>query len=86
MAKSLTVAALAALVSTSYAAVCQNITIPVSIQARNGVFDLANPTNNIDSTNFALRMARQGHNYTNEILTGVRPTYPPLSTAALTCQ
>lgn len=74
MTKSYTVVALAALASTAYAAVCQNISIPVNITARNGVFNLANPTNNIDVTNFALRMARQGHNYTNEILAGVSPS------------
>lgn len=71
MAKYSSAAALAALVSTTYAAVCQNITIPVNISARNGVFNVTNPTNNIESTNFALRMARQGNNYTQESLTGV---------------
>lgn len=72
MAKSTIAATVAALVSVTYAAQCQNLTIPVNITARNGVFNLANPTNNIESTNFALMMARQGHNYTNEILEGVR--------------
>lgn len=70
------VAAFAAFISVSHAAVCQNITIPVNITARNGVFNLGNPTSNIESTNFALMMARQGNNYTQEILNGVRSANP----------
>jgi len=49
---------------------CQNITVPVSISARNAVFDQQKltPKDNIDVTNFILNNARQGHNYTQEQL------------------
>lgn len=67
-----TAVALAAFLSVSFAAVCQNMTIPISISARNGVFNISNPTNNVQTTNFFLDATRQGHNYTNEILTGYK--------------
>ncbi|CZT16944.1 uncharacterized protein RCC_02778 [Ramularia collo-cygni] len=51
---------------------CHNITVPVCITARNGVFDKEKltPKSNIDVTNFILNNARQGHNYTQEQLKG----------------
>lgn len=83
MAKALSVAALAALTSTALAAQCQNMTVPVSVSARNGNFKLANQ---IAVTNFALRMSRQGHNYTNEILDGYNTVSGDYDIAATCCQ
>ena len=68
MVKLLTAAAIAALTLVAAAARCQNLTVPISVAARNGNFNLSNPTDAIDATNFALRMSRQGHNYTAEVL------------------
>jgi hypothetical protein len=62
--------ALAAVTAISWAAQCQNMTIPVTISARNGVFNITNPLNNIDTIDFSLRVARQGNNYTAESLEG----------------
>jgi hypothetical protein len=54
---------------------CRDLTVPVSISARNGVFDLKAPENNIEVTDFFINLAQVGHNYTAELLKGVRP--PP---------
>lgn len=68
-----TIAAVAALTGAATAKQCQNITVPVTITGRNGVFDKAalTPNGDIDVTNFILNLARQGHNYTAEQLKGV---------------
>lgn len=63
-----TVAALAGLVSARQ---CQNLTIPVSLSARNGVFNLTAPQNNIEVTNFILDLTQPGKNYSADILEGV---------------
>lgn len=61
---------IAALAGLATARQCTNLTIPISITGRNGVFSLATPESSIDITNFNLRQARQGHNLTAELLTG----------------
>ncbi len=50
---------------------CQNLTIPVSISARNGRFDFQIPENDTEVTNFVLNLTQPGHNLTAELLTGV---------------
>lgn len=75
-----TAAAVAAFASVANAKQCQNITVPVTIEARNGVFDLAKltPQNDIDVTNFILNLAQQGKNFTQTSLKGyatVKGTY-----------
>jgi pimeloyl-ACP methyl ester carboxylesterase len=49
---------------------CQDITVSVDISARNGQFNLFIPTTNIDMTNFIVNSVRNGHNYTEKVLTG----------------
>ncbi len=69
MAPSLSILAL--LAATAVARTCNNITIPVSISSRNAVFNnIATPQTPLDPTTFALNQTRQGHNFTNEALTG----------------
>ena len=85
MVNSIVLSAVAAFASTAHAAQCQNFTIPVTISARNGVFNVTNPTNSIDSTNFALRMARQGSNYTQQSLTGYATVSGSYNIAATYC-
>jgi hypothetical protein len=71
--KSYTAAAVAAsLAGVVSARVCQNVTVPVTITARNGVFDqeALTPRNNIDVTNIILAGTQQGHNATAEALKG----------------
>lgn len=62
---------LVALAAVGAARQCKNITVPVHISARNGVFDLHLPTTEIDSTNFLLDLATPGNNNTANHLTGV---------------
>ncbi|KAF2146877.1 uncharacterized protein K452DRAFT_315081 [Aplosporella prunicola CBS 121167] len=64
-------AAFAALASVAASTkTCLNQTIPVTIESRNGVFDIAIPHQNLDVTTFVQNMTRQGHNFTNEALIG----------------
>jgi len=86
MVKAIAAAAFAALASTATAAQCQNLTIPISVSARNGLFDVPNPNTTIDATNFALRMSRQGHNYTDEALTGYHTVSGDYSIGATYCE
>lgn len=62
---------LSALLSLAAAKKCINQTVEVEISARNGVFGkVMVPQTNLEVTNLTLRLARQGHNFTNEGLTG----------------
>ncbi|OJD28607.1 alpha beta-hydrolase, partial [Diplodia corticola] len=63
-----------ALVSAASAAKqCLNQTVSVDIEARNAVFAASTiPHSNIDVTWFIQNMTRQGHNFTDEALTGYK--------------
>lgn len=52
------------------AKVCTNVTVPVNIDARQGVFNVPTLQSNLDATTFALNFTRQGTNFTNVALTG----------------
>ena len=69
-----TIAAASILAAVASAKKCQELTVPVQVSARNGVFDTAalTPHTEIDITNFALNLAQQGANYTQSVLQGVR--------------
>jgi hypothetical protein len=67
----------AALAAIGAARQCTNLTIPLSLSARNGVFNLQAPASNIQITDFVLNLVRQSHNLTNELLNGVRATENP---------
>ncbi|KAK1983563.1 Alpha/Beta hydrolase protein [Colletotrichum cereale] len=65
------------------ARVCQDLTVEVSITARNGVFNISTPETNIDVTNFLIKSAEQGRNVSAEYLVGyanVGGTYQLAST------
>lgn len=67
-----TVAVAAAIVTTASAKKCQNITVPVTISARNGYFDPAIvPANDVDVTNIVLDLGQLGKNYTQAQLKSV---------------
>lgn len=59
------------LAAVSSASKCQNLTVLVPVDARNAVFNLTAPTSNIEVTNVVLDLTQQGHNLTDEVLTGV---------------
>lgn len=58
----------AAFIGSSRAMTCTNLTVPVDLSARNGVFNIEAPQNNIEVTNFILSNTQQGANYTQELL------------------
>lgn len=62
---------LAAIATGVSARRCRDIVVPVSLTSRNAVFDLEPLTTEVDVTNFYLNLAKQGRNYTKELLTGV---------------
>ena len=49
---------------------CINATIPVTISARQAVFDIDIPSTNLEATDFALNLTKQGSNFTDIALTG----------------
>jgi len=73
-------AVVAALAVAASARHCTNITVPVSISARNGVFNVTAPANDIDVTNFFLDLTQQGKNFSANVLQGV--SHPGINTRA----
>ena len=66
-----TLALLIGILSTTVAAkTCVNLTVPVDISARNGVFNIAVPETPLDSTTFIQNLTQQGRNFTQTALTG----------------
>ncbi|QIW98327.1 hypothetical protein AMS68_003845 [Peltaster fructicola] len=82
-----TIAALGAFTGVALAKKCQNITVPVTVSARQGVFDVdaLTPHNNIDVTNFILNLSQQGKNYTANVLKGYNTTSGSYSLATTYC-
>ncbi|KAG8425970.1 hypothetical protein J3459_008569 [Metarhizium acridum] len=83
MLKSGLILTLAAVASARH---CQNITVPVSISSRNGVFDLAPPSTNIEVTNLFLRTAWPGNNGTASVLKGYKTVSGEYKLAATYCE
>jgi hypothetical protein len=50
------------------AKVCMNMTVPVDISARTGVFNIAVPQTNLDATTFIQNQTQQGRNFTKVAL------------------
>jgi pimeloyl-ACP methyl ester carboxylesterase len=80
-----TLSLLASIAGTAIARNCQNLTISVSITARNGVFNVEPTQNNIEVTNFILDGTQQGHNATAEVLTGYADVSGTYNLAATYC-
>ena len=64
----------ALLLGLAAARTCVNLTVPVDISARTGVFNLAVPQTNLDSTTFIQNLTQQGRNFTNVALSGYATT------------
>ncbi|KID62689.1 catalytic protein, partial [Metarhizium hybridum] len=69
----------------SVARKCQNITIPISISSRNGIFSVATPANDVDVTDFVLNNFRAGVNYTDNVLQGYKTIEANYNLAATYC-
>ncbi|ORY55857.1 Alpha/Beta hydrolase protein [Pseudomassariella vexata] len=65
---------------------CTELTVPVNVSSRNGIFDLEAPSNKVAVTDFVLNLARQGHNYSNELLLGYTTMSSTYSIAATYCE
>ena len=72
--RSCLVAAAAVLVNSAAAKICQNITVPLNITSRTGVFDIAPLISNADATTFIQNLTRQGENFTEIALSGYNTT------------
>jgi pimeloyl-ACP methyl ester carboxylesterase len=64
---------------------CQNITIPVTISARNAVFNVAVPQTNIAVTEFMINLSQQDSNYSAALLTGYATVSGDYKLAATYC-
>lgn len=60
--------ALVLLAGLAAAKICTNMTVPVDISARTGVFNIANLQTNLDATTFIQNMTRPGQNFSEVVL------------------
>ncbi|KAM0259833.1 hypothetical protein ACHAQJ_003077 [Trichoderma viride] len=79
-------ATLLALATAVMARKCQNLDIPISISARNAVFDFPNPATEVEVTNFVLDFIRPGANYTDSLLKGYKTISGHYNIGATYCQ
>ncbi|KAK6841961.1 hypothetical protein PG989_009500 [Apiospora arundinis] len=86
MARFAQVVAAALLLSVGSARDCQNLTIPISISARNGKFHLHAPANNIEVTNYILDLTQPGRNLTDAVLDKYVTVNGNYSIAATYCE
>ena len=63
---------LVALAGSAVARNCVNLTIPIDISSRNGVFNIDVPQTNLDATTFIQNTTQQGRNFTETALSGYR--------------
>ncbi|KAF1992062.1 hypothetical protein K402DRAFT_388632 [Aulographum hederae CBS 113979] len=80
------IATLLALAASATARVCTNLTIPVNISARQGIFTLPPFTSNLDASRFALNLTKQGSNFTDSILTGYQTVTGTYNISAQYCR
>ncbi|POR32810.1 Uncharacterized protein TPAR_06992 [Tolypocladium paradoxum] len=79
-------AVLLALAAAAAAKHCRNITVPVSISARNGVFDIQPPKTEIEVTDFFFNFSKQNSNYTQSITNGFRTVTGEYKLATTYCE
>lgn len=78
---------IAALATSVTAKDCMNLTVPVTISSRNGVFNnYATPETNVDATAFVSNLTRQGQNATADALTGYATISGTYHISAQYCQ
>jgi pimeloyl-ACP methyl ester carboxylesterase len=65
---------------------CQNLTIPLSVSSRNGVFDIDAPKTNVDVTSFILDLSQPGSNLTEKLLSGYATVSGTYNIAATYCE
>ena len=82
----LTLTSLAALAAGATAKDCMNLTVPVTISARMGVFNIPVLQTNMDATTFIQNNTRQGANFTEMALAGYQTTVGTYNISALFCK
>lgn len=83
--RGLTVTAWAVLAAFATAKKCMNMTVPVTISARTGVFNIAVPQTNLDATTFIQNQTQQGRNFSEVALTGYATTAGTYKISAQFC-
>lgn len=81
-----TIATLSILAATAVARQCTNLTVPISISARQATFDIAVSTTSIEVIDFALNITQQGRNFTAIAQTGFHTTTGDYNISAMFCQ
>jgi hypothetical protein len=76
---------LATLAASAAAKKCVNMTVPVTISARQGIFDIAVPQTSLEATDFVRNMTQQGRNFTETVLTGYNTTAGTYNISAQFC-
>lgn len=79
-------ATLLALASAAAAKHCVDITVPVSISARNAVFNIQPPTTEVEVTDFFLNFSKQNANYTASVTAGYETVGGDYQLAATYCE
>lgn len=77
--------ALFVLAGSVAAKTCMNMSVPVTISARTGVFNIAVPQTNLDATTFAQNQTQQGRNFTETALLGYATTAGTYNISAEFC-
>ncbi|CAD6444632.1 2bee58ee-68e3-4ef4-b72e-cfb7ab717c3f [Sclerotinia trifoliorum] len=81
----LCVVVMTAVLSLTSAKTCTNITIPISINARNGIFSIPTLSDAIAVTKFAQDFLRNGQNYSASTLSGFTTVTGQYNIAATVC-
>ena len=62
-----------------------DLTVPVDISARTGVFNIAVPQTNLDATTLIQNLTQQGRNFTEMVLTGYKTMQGSYNISAMLC-
>lgn len=72
--------------TTATAKTCTNATVPVTISARQAVFDIEVPTTNLTTPDFFLNVTQQGRNFTDIALSGYQTTTGTYNISTMYCK
>ncbi|KAI9648420.1 hypothetical protein NHQ30_003054 [Ciborinia camelliae] len=77
---------LSLLAATATAKTCINASVPVTISARQAVFNIEIPTTNVTTTDFFLNVTQQGRNFTDIALAGYQTTAGTYNISTMYCK
>ncbi|ESZ94963.1 hypothetical protein SBOR_4646 [Sclerotinia borealis F-4128] len=73
-------------VAAATAKTCINATVPVTISARQAVFNIEIPTTNVSTPDFFLNVTQQGRNFTDIALSGYQTTAGTYNISTMYCK